>query len=125
MSGRDYYSVLGVARGADADEIQRAYRKLAKKYHPDVSKEPNAEARFKEVGEAYEVLKDPEKRTLYDQWGHNWEAVKDGRAAPGGPGGFDFSNFGGGGQGDLNSIFDQMFGGGGGARRSRRRRAPA
>ncbi|HHH39430.1 MAG TPA: J domain-containing protein, partial [Sedimenticola sp.] len=69
MEFKDYYKVMGLQRDATQDEIKRAYRKLARKYHPDVSKEPDAEARFKEIGEAYEVLKDPEKRAAYDQLG--------------------------------------------------------
>ena len=73
MDFKDYYALLGVARDADADEIKRAYRKLARKYHPDVSQEPDAEARFKEVAEAYEVLKDPEKRAAYDSAGRRWQ----------------------------------------------------
>ncbi len=72
MEFKDYYTIMGVARDATQDDIKRAYRKLARKYHPDVSKEKNAEARFKEVGEAYEVLKDTEKRAAYDQLGANW-----------------------------------------------------
>ena len=71
MKYKDYYAILGVARDASADDIKRAYRKLARKYHPDVSKEANAEERFKEVGEAYETLKDPEKRAAYDQLGRH------------------------------------------------------
>jgi curved DNA-binding protein len=70
----DYYSVLGVPRTASAEEIQRAYRELARKYHPDINKSKDAEARFKEINEAHEVLKDPKKRKLYDQLGHNWKA---------------------------------------------------
>jgi len=66
-SKRDYYEVLGVGRTSSADEIKRAYRKLARQYHPDVSQEPNAEAHFKEINEAYEVLSDPQKRTTYDR----------------------------------------------------------
>src|SRR3982074_3633602 len=69
MEFKDYYKVMGVARGATEAQIKQAYRKLARKYHPDVSKEKDAEARFKEVGEAYEVLKSPEKRAAYDQLG--------------------------------------------------------
>ena len=69
MKYKDYYKILGVARGASADDIKKAYRKLARKYHPDVSKEANAEERFKEVAEAYETLKDPEKRAAFDQLG--------------------------------------------------------
>ena len=87
MEFKDYYEIMGVTRDATQDEIKRAYRKLARKYHPDVSKEPDAEARFKEVGEAYEVLKDPEKRAAYDQLGANWKAGQDFRPPPGlGPG---------------------------------------
>jgi len=71
MKYKDYYAILGVERDASADDIKRAYRKLARKYHPDVSKEANAEERFKEVGEAYETLKDPEKRAAYDQLGRH------------------------------------------------------
>src|SRR5678810_953596 len=71
MKFRDYYEVMGVPRTASQDEIKRAYRKLARKYHPDVSKEPDAEAKFKELQEANEVLKDPEKRAAYDQLGQN------------------------------------------------------
>src|SRR5207249_8355519 len=69
MKYKDYYAILGVERGASADDIKKAYRRLARKYHPDVSKEPNAEEKFKEMAEAYETLKDPEKRAAYDQLG--------------------------------------------------------
>jgi curved DNA-binding protein len=72
MQYKDYYEILGVTRGADADEVKRAYRKLARKYHPDVSKEKNAETRFKEVQEAYEVLRDSEKRAAYDHLGRDY-----------------------------------------------------
>ena len=75
MRYKDYYAVMGVERDAAQDEIKRAYRKLARKYHPDVSKEPDAEARFKELGEAYEVLKDPEKRAAYDKLGKDWGRI--------------------------------------------------
>ena len=74
MDYKDYYKIMGVERDASQDEIKRAYRKLARKYHPDVSKEADAEQRFKEVGEAYEVLKDPEKRAAYDQLGAELES---------------------------------------------------
>jgi len=80
---KDYYKILGVDRGADQDAIKRAYRKLARKFHPDVSKEPNAEARFKEVNEANEVLKDPEKRAAYDALGTGWQAGDEFRPPPG------------------------------------------
>lgn len=80
---RDYYEILGVKRTAGQDEIQRGYRKLARKFHPDVNKASNAEDKFKEINEAYEVLKDPEKRKLYDQLGSNWQAGQDFRPPPG------------------------------------------
>jgi curved DNA-binding protein len=95
MEFRDYYEVMGVARDATQDEVKRAYRKLARKYHPDVSKEDDAEACFKEVGEAYEVLKDPEKRAAYDQLGGNYKAGQDFQPPPGWDEGFEFSNPGG------------------------------
>ncbi len=91
MEFKDYYAIMGVSRDASQDEIKRAYRKLARKYHPDVSKEPDAEARFKEVGEAYEVLKDPEKRAAYDQLGANWKAGQEFHPPPGWDAGFEFS----------------------------------
>lgn len=90
MEFKDYYEIMGVERNSTQDEIKRAYRKLARKYHPDVSKEPDAEARFKEVGEAYEVLKDPEKRTAYDQLGANWKAGQDFHPPPDWDQGFEF-----------------------------------
>ena len=70
MAKRDYYEVLGVGKNASDDEIKKAYRNLAKKYHPDTSTEPNATEKFKEVQEAYETLKDPQKKSRYDQFGH-------------------------------------------------------
>ena len=73
MEYKDYYKIMGIDRGASQDEIKRVYRKLARKYHPDVSKEANAEESFKDVGEAYEVLKDPDKRAKYDQYGQYWK----------------------------------------------------
>lgn len=82
MEFKDYYKIMGLARAASADDIKRAYRKLSRKFHPDVSKEKNAEAQFKELGEAYEVLKDPEKRAAYDQLGANWKAGQDFRPPP-------------------------------------------
>lgn len=83
MEFKDYYTLLGVARDASQDDIKKAYRRLARKYHPDVSKEADAEARFKEVAEAYEVLRDAEKRAAYDQLGSNWRAGEDFRPPPG------------------------------------------
>ena len=91
MKFRDYYEVMGVARDATQDVIKRAYRRLARKYHPDVSKEPDAEAKFKELQEAYEVLKDPEKRAAYNQLGENWRAGQDFRPPPDWGKGFEFS----------------------------------
>jgi curved DNA-binding protein len=82
MQYKDYYETLGVARGAEADEIKRAYRKLARKYHPDVSKEKNAENKFKEVSEAYEVLRDAEKRAAYDQLGRDFRNGQQFRPPP-------------------------------------------
>ena len=135
MEFRDYYKVLGVERTASADAIRKAYRRLAHKYHPDVSKEPNAEARFKEMQEAYEVLKDPEKRAAYDQLGSQWKAGEqfrpppdwgsgfefsgDGRARAGrsrgrgaGPRGFGAGEDGGLGEQDFSEFFSSLFGGG-------------
>src|SRR5438034_1698310 len=107
---QDYYDVLGVARTASQEEIQKAFRKLARKYHPDVNKEPGAEEKFKQIGEAYEVLKEPEKRKKYDALGANWKTGQDFNPPPGwqaygggqsrgaeydfgGMGGGDFSDF--------------------------------
>jgi len=112
MRYKDYYGVMGVARDASQDEIKRSYRKLARKYHPDVSKEPDAEARFKEVGEAYEVLKDPEKRAAYDQLGANWKAGQDFRPPPDWNEGFEFhgGGFTGAGAEQFSDFFDSLFG---------------
>lgn len=114
MDKKDYYEVLGVQKNASQDEIKSAFRKLAKKYHPDVSKEPDAEAKFKEIQEAYAVLSDEEKRKQYDQFGH--AAFQGGAGgAGGGFGGFDFSGF------SYDDIFDNIFGGFGGFGGSSRR----
>ena len=109
---------MGVARDASQDEIKRAYRKLARKYHPDVSKEPDAEARFKEVGEAYEVLKDREKRAAYDRLGTNWKAGEEFRPPPEWAQGFEFHRGGGdsaAGRSAFSDFFESLFGGGGSA----------
>ena len=106
MQFRDYYEILGVGRGAGAAEIKRAYRKLASKYHPDVSKEKNAEEKFKEVQEAYEVLKDTEKRASYDQLGKNYRAGQQFRPPPGWGERFSGSGSGGHGFEDLNGFSD-------------------
>lgn len=115
MEFKDYYAVLGVSDTATAEEIKKAYRKLARKYHPDVSKEDDADARFKDVGEAYEVLKDPEKRAEYDQL-RQYGARSDGSFEPP-PGWRSASGFGGGGYTDADArqfsdFFEQIFGGG-------------
>ncbi|CDS49360.1 DnaJ-class molecular chaperone CbpA [Polaromonas sp. CG9_12] len=126
MEFKDYYTVMGLARDATPDDIKRAYRKLSRQYHPDVSKEKDAEARFKQLGEAYEVLKDPEKRTAYDQLGQHWKEGQDFRPPPGwnagaehavrsaprdvpGEGGGDYSDF-------FESLFRQGFSTGGSTR---------
>jgi curved DNA-binding protein len=110
MKYKDYYQVMGVARGATQDEIKRAYRKLARKYHPDVSKEPDAELRFKELGEAYEVLKDPEKRSAYDQLGANWRAGEEFRPPPNWDAGFEFSGGFDPGGSTFSDFFESLFG---------------
>lgn len=111
MSKRDYYEVLGVGRDAGEEEIKKAYRRLARQYHPDVNKEPDAEAKFKEVKEAYEVLSDSQKRAAYDRYGH---AATDG--SMGGAGGFGGFGGGFGDMGGFGDIFDMFFGTGGARR---------
>ncbi len=109
MEFKDYYETLEVKRDATQDEIKRSYRKLARKYHPDISKEEDAEAHFKQVGEAYEVLKDSEKRLAYDQLGANWQAGQDFRPPPDWDQGFEH-------QGDgiseaqFSDFFESLFG---------------
>ena len=111
--GRDYYEILGVPRDASEQEIKKAYRRLARQYHPDVNKSPEAEARFKEINEAYQVLSDPEKRAAYDRFG---------RAGLSGMGGFGDFGFGDFGFGGIDDLFEGLFGGFG--RRTSARRGP-
>ena len=125
MKYKDYYAILGVNRQASADDIKKAYRKLAQKHHPDVSKEKGAEERFKEVAEAYQTLKDPEKRAAYDQLGSGFQPGQDFRPPPDwgrqfgagtGEGGFSFEDL------DLSDLFETLSargGRGGGARANR------
>ncbi|MCP4045086.1 MAG: DnaJ domain-containing protein, partial [Gammaproteobacteria bacterium] len=112
MEYKDYYQIMGVERDATQDEIKRAYRKLARKYHPDVSKEADAELKFKELGEANEVLKDPEKRAAYDQLGSNWNAQQDFRPPPDWGTGFESRGRpqGGGGADGFSDFFESLFG---------------
>ncbi|MBN2887432.1 MAG: DnaJ domain-containing protein [Chromatiaceae bacterium] len=108
MQYKDYYQTLGVARGASQDEIKKAYRRLARKYHPDVSQEPDAERRFKEINEANEVLRDPKKRAAYDALGSHWRAGQEFRPPPGGAGSaFDFETAG---REDFSDFFSSIFG---------------
>ena len=128
MEYKDYYQLLGLTRDATADDIKKAYRKLARKYHPDLSKEPQAEARFKEIGEANEVLKDPEKRAAYDRLGANWRSGQEFQPPPDWNAGFETAGrgFTGRGQEDHSDFFETLFrrgfdsaggaGGAGGAR---------
>jgi curved DNA-binding protein len=112
MEFRDYYDTLGIERNASPDEIKRAYRRLARKYHPDVSTEPDAETRFKEMKEAYEVLKDPEKRAAYDQFGEHWKSGQQFEPPPQwnqeftfDQGGFENVD-----AGDFSDFFESLFG---------------
>ena len=112
MEFKDYYTTLGIERDATQDEVKRAYRKLARKFHPDINKEADAENRFKEVGEAYEVLQDTEKRAAYDKFGQNWQAGQDFDPPPDWDNGFEFT---GGGYTENDSsqfsdFFESLFG---------------
>lgn len=126
MQYKDYYKIMGLARTATQDEIKRAYRKLARKYHPDVSKEPNAEERFKELGEAYEVLRDNEKRAAYDRLGSTWRSGQEFTPPPGwdaGEFGFHHAAHAGAVPEQFSDFFESLFGRGfhaepGGARRA-------
>lgn len=116
MEYKDYYKILGVARDAPQADIKRAFRKLARKYHPDVSKEPNAEARFKEVNEANEVLHDPEKRAAYDALGSGWQPGQDFRPPPGGGRSQREYRFSTDETADFSDFFSSIFGNSGGFR---------
>ena len=110
---RDFYDILGVSRSATDADIKKAYRRLARRYHPDVSKEPDSEQRFKEMKEAYDVLRNPEKRAAYDQFGHNWQqppefGQRSGEDFASAFGGMSFGN-----AEPFGDIFDQIFGAGG------------
>jgi curved DNA-binding protein len=145
VGARDHYEALGVPRDASEEDIRSAYRRLARKHHPDVSKEPDAEERFKEISEAYDVLRDSEKRAQYDRFGENWRAAAaagaGGAGAPGGGPGGGYGGFGGYddfgtgpthpgyedvrvdfGEGDIGDIFEGLFGRGGARRGGRARR---
>ncbi|MEM5371250.1 DnaJ C-terminal domain-containing protein [Paraburkholderia azotifigens] len=124
MKYKDYYAILGVERTAAHEDIKRAYRKLARKYHPDVSKHADAEDRFKELGEAYEVLKNPEKRAAYDRMGTHWRSGEEFQPPPNWDEGFEFSGSGreSATHSNLNEFFEAMFGG---ARAAHVRRGPS
>ena len=127
MEFKDYYAVLGVERTVTEDQIKRAYKKLARKFHPDVSKEANAEARFKEVGEAYKVLKDPETRAAYDRVGNQWKPGQDFQPPPDWDAGFEFNGGDPGGANGENfsDFFESLFGGRAGRARTHRQNAHA
>lgn len=110
MKFKDYYQTLGVSREATRDEIKRSYRRLARKYHPDVSKEPDAEARFKEISEAYDVLEDAEKRAAYDRLGANWRAGEEFTPPPEWNFSFDLGGFRNTGPFGFSDFFEALFG---------------
>src|SRR5258708_5475413 len=124
MQFKDYYQILGVPRDADADQVKKAFRKLARKYHPDVSKEPNAELRMKEINEANAVLSDPEKRGAYDALGSGHAAGEEFRPPPDWDAGFEFSGpgFSGAEAADFSDFFAELFGRMGSARHAGERR---
>jgi curved DNA-binding protein len=118
MEFKDYYKIVGVSRDATVDDIKRAYRRLARKHHPDVSKDPQAEERFKELGEAYEVLRDPVKRAAYDRLGADWKAGQDFHPPPDWNAGYETSGdgFSPGEAADFSDFFESLFGRGFGGR---------
>lgn len=111
MEFKDYYKVLGVERSATQDDVKQAFRKLARKYHPDINKEPDAEAQFKEINEANEVLSDPEKRAAYDQLGQSAKPGEDFRPPPNWDAGFEFSGAGSASAHDFSDFFETLFAG--------------
>jgi len=113
MKFKDYYEILGCKKDASQDDIKKAYRRLARKFHPDVNKNPEAEERFKEIGEANEVLSDPEKRKAYDRFGSNWKSGQDFEPPPDWNAGFDFhrTRQSSAGTGDFSDFFESLFGG--------------
>ena len=112
MEYKDYYQILGITRDATQDQIKQAYRKVARKYHPDVSREHDAEAKFKDAGEAYEVLKDPEKRAAYDKFGANWRDGQNFEPPPNWDAGFEFRGAGytGADSAGFSDFFESLFG---------------
>jgi curved DNA-binding protein len=110
MEYKDYYKILGVERDAPVDQIKSAYRKLARQFHPDINKEKGAEERFKEISEAHEVLKDPEKRAAYDELGRGYKPGEHFRPAPGWDAGFEFSGDESFARGEFSDFFEALFG---------------
>lgn len=111
MEYKDYYKILGVERDATQDQIKRSYRKLARKYHPDANDDPGADRKFKDLGEAYEVMKDPEKRAAYDELGANWQAGQDFRPPPNWDAGFEYSGgFSQANADQFSDFFESLFG---------------